>query len=278
MRMRSLLFVPGDRPDRIEKALGSGADVLILDLEDAVALPAKAAARRCVAEALGRADRPVPLFVRINPLPADGIGEDLPAILPGRPDGIMLPKAEGAASVAALDAWLAGSEAMILPIATETAKAIFAVGSFGGVTPRLCGLTWGAEDLSAAVGAASAREPDGSFTAPFQLARSLTLFGAHAAGVPAIETVYPAFRDLDGLAAYAARGRRDGFAGMMAIHPTQVPVINAAFRPSQAEVDEARRIVALFASNQGSGAMALDGKMVDAPHLAQARRILDQLD
>lgn len=271
-RLRSLLFVPGDRPDRMEKALASGADVLILDLEDAVAPDAKPAAREAVAAFLRKA-RTIPLYVRINPLDGGLAEDDLGAVLPARPDGIVLPKAEGAASLRALDARLDGAIA-ILPIATETPAAIFALGSYGGVTPRLAGLTWGAEDLPAAIGAATSREADGSYTPPYQLARSLTLFGAHAAGVAAIETVYPDFRDLDGLAAYAKRGARDGFAGMMAIHPAQVAVINAAFTPGADDVAHARRVVALFAANPGAGALSLDGKMVDAPHLKAARALL----
>ena len=272
MRLRSLLFVPGDRPERMIKALGLGADALILDLEDSVAPGAKAAARAHVTAFLAE-PRTVPLFVRINPLDSGLADDDLAGVLPGKPDGIMLPKAEGAASLAALDAKLSGDIA-ILPIATETPAAIFTLGSYGGVTDRLVGLTWGAEDLPAAIGAATSREADGSYTAPYQLARSLTLFGAHAAGVPAIETVYPDFRDLDGLAAYAARGRRDGFTGMMAIHPSQVPVINAAFTPSAEERAEAQAIVDLFAANPGAGALQLDGKMVDAPHLKAAKALL----
>ncbi|MGY4395596.1 citrate lyase subunit beta/citryl-CoA lyase [Sphingomonas sp. UYAg733] len=271
-RLRSLLFVPGDRPDRMEKALGFGADVLILDLEDSVSLSAKPEARAAVAAFLRR-PRTATLYVRVNPLDSGLIDDDLAAILPAGPDGLLLPKAEGAASLAALDARLSGDIA-ILPIATETAAAIFLLGSYGGVTPRLAGLTWGAEDLPAAIGAATSREADGSFTAPYQLARSLTLFGAHAAGVPAIETVYPDFRDLDGLAAYAARARRDGFTGMMAIHPDQVAVINAAFSPGEGEIAHARRVIALFEANPGAGALALDGKMVDAPHLKSAKRLL----
>jgi len=271
-RLRSLLFVPGDRPDRMEKALGSGADALILDLEDAVALAAKPAARVAVASFLAR-ERTVPLWVRINPLDGGLAEDDLAAILPARPDGIVLPKAEGAVSLRALDARLAGA-VEILPIATETPAAIFALGNYGGVTQRLAGLTWGAEDLPATIGAATAREADGSFAPPYQLARALTLFGAHAAGVPAIETVYPDFRDLDGLATYAARGRRDGFSGMMAIHPAQVPIINHAFTPSPEEVEHARRVVVAFAAAPGAGALSLDGKMIDAPHLKAARALL----
>lgn len=270
-RLRSLLFVPGDRPDRMEKALGSGADALILDLEDAVIPEAKPAARAAVAAFLRR-DRTVPLYVRVNPLGGGLTDDDLAIVLPAQPDGIVLPKAEGAASVETLAA--RGVAVPILPIATETAAAIFALGSYSAAADRLAGLTWGAEDLPAAIGAATSREADGSFTAPYQLARALTLFGAHAAGVPAIETVYPDFRDLDGLAAYAARGRRDGFAGMMAIHPAQVPVINAAFTPSAEEIDHARRVVAAFAANPGAGVLSLDGTMVDAPHLKAAQALL----
>ncbi len=277
MRLRSLLFVPGDQPERMEKALSAGADALILDLEDAVTPDRKKEARACVANFLSRGVRLVPLFVRINPLGSGMADDDLAAIIAGKPDGIVLPKAEGGRSLIDLDQrlkTLGDSHAVILPIATETPAAIFALGSYGDVTPRLCGLTWGAEDLPAAIGAATSREEDGRYTSPYETVRSLTLFGAHAAGVPAIETVYPAFRDLDGLKAYAARGRRDGFSGMMAIHPAQVEVINAAFTPSDAEIAWARRIVELFEKNPGVGVLSLDGKMVDAPHLKQAKRLL----
>jgi len=273
-RLRCLLFVPGDRPERMEKARASGADALILDLEDSVAPAARAAARAACADVLARAAPGPLLFVRINALDSGLAEEDLAAVLPAGPHGIMLPKAEGGASVARLDAMMGDVAALILPIATETPAAMFSLGTYGGVTRRLCGLTWGAEDLPAAIGATAAREADGRFTPPIELARSLTLFGAHAAGVPAIETVFPAFRDLEGLAAYAARGRRDGFAGMLAIHPSQVPVINAAFTPNAAEIDQARRIVALFAANPGAGALGMDGRMIDRPHLIQAQRIL----
>ncbi|MBX9730864.1 MAG: CoA ester lyase [Sphingomonas sp.] len=272
LRLRSLLFVPGDRPDRMAKAATLDADALILDLEDAVALSAKPAARAAIAAFLAEPRRQL-LFVRVNPLDSGLIDDDLAAILPATPDGIMLPKAEGGASLAMLAARLTG-DTLILPIATETPAAIFGMGSYGGVSERLCGLTWGAEDLPAAIGASTSREADGSYTAPYQLARSLTLFGAHAAGVPAIETVYPDFRDLDGLAAYAARGRRDGFTGMMAIHPAQVAVINAAFSPSDSEIAHARAIIDLFAANPGAGALSLDGKMIDAPHLKAAQALL----
>ncbi len=273
MRLRSLLFVPGDRPDRMEKALGAGADALILDLEDAVAPAAKAEARRQVARFLN-AHNEVKIWVRVNPLDSPEQEKDLAAVLPSHPDGIVLP--EGGASVAELARRLSergNATAQILAIATETPAAIFGLGSYGGAK-RLAGLTWGAEDLPAAIGAATSREEDGSFTAPYEIARALCLFGAAAAGVLPIETVYPAFRDLEGLRDYAARARRDGFAGMMAIHPDQVPVINAAFTPSEAEVAHARAVVAAFEANPQAGALALEGRMIDRPHLVQAQRIL----
>lgn len=275
MRLRSLLFVPGDRPDRMEKALRAGADALILDLEDAVAPAAKPEARRHVAEFLNTHSA-AKLWVRVNPLDGDEVDKDLAAVLPSHPDGIVLPKAEGGASVAELTRRLTergNATAQIIAIATETAAAMFQLGSYGG-SKRLAGLTWGAEDLPAAIGAATSREPDGRFTAPYELARSLCLFGAAAAGVAPIETVYPAFRDIDGLAAYASRARRDGFTGMMAIHPDQVPAINAAFTPSEAEIAHARAVVAAFEASPGAGALSLDGRMIDRPHLLQAQRTL----
>ena len=272
MRLRSLLFVPGDRPDRMVKALGSGADALILDLEDSVAPGRKVEARAAVADFL-RGARPVPLLVRINPVGGPYSNDDLAMLQNARPDAIMLPKAEGAASIHALASW---TGVPILPIATETPAAIFALASYADVRDRLLGLTWGAEDLPAAIGATSAREADGRYTAPVEMARSLALFAAHAAGVPAIETVYPDFRDLAGLVAYAARGARDGFSGMMAIHPDQVAVINQAFTPCDADLQAARAIVAAFAADPHAGVLAIDGKMVDAPHLAQARRLLER--
>jgi len=273
--MRSLLFVPGDRPERMKKARDLGADVLILDLEDSVAAARKSDARKAVADFLGEAHA-MPIFVRVNPASAM-MEQDLAAIMPGRPDGIMLPKAEGGASIAYLSGHLdalGDTGARILPIATETPAAIFELGSYGNVTDRLCGLTWGAEDLSAAIGAATAREADGAFTAPYQMARSLALFAAHAAGVPAIETVYPAFKDEQGLTNYAMRARRDGFSGMLAIHPAQLAAIHAAFTPSKDEIAWARRVVEAFGENPDSGTLQVDGQMMDAPHLKLATRIL----
>jgi citrate lyase subunit beta/citryl-CoA lyase len=276
MKLRSLLFVPGDRPDRMRKAFAAGADALILDLEDAVAPAAKAEARRHAAEfveGLGGSH----IWVRVNPLDSPECERDLDAVLHARPHGIVLPKAEGGHHVDELARRLTSHgnvSAQILAIATETPAAIFGLGSYGGAK-RLAGLTWGAEDLPAAIGATTSREEDGSFTAPYEIARSLCLFGAAAAGVMPIETVYPAFKDLEGLAAYAARARRDGFTGMMAIHPAQVQVINEAFTPSVQEVAHAQAVVAAFAAQPGAGALSLEGRMIDRPHLVQARRILD---
>jgi citrate lyase subunit beta / citryl-CoA lyase len=272
MRLRSLLFVPGDRPDRMEKALGLDADALIIDLEDAVVPRVKQAARETTATFLRSAKRGPKLFVRVNPLDSGLIDDDLTAILDMKPDALVLPKAEGAVSIEALACRAPGIP--ILPIATETPAAIFEIGSYRAVRDRILGLTWGAEDLPAAIGATRSREEDGRYTPPYEMLRSLTLFGAHAAGVEAIETVYPNFRDLDGLSAYARGARRDGFTGMMAIHPAQIPVINAAFTPTVEELAQAQAIVDAFAANPGQGALNFGGRMIDRPHLKQARRLL----
>ncbi len=272
MRLRSLLFVPADRPERFGKAAASGTDAIILDLEDSVAPSRKAFARDAVRAALGEPADVIRL-VRINPLDADHLPDDIEAARGA--DAIMLPKAAGMATVAALvEAYGPEDCPPILPIATEVPAAIFTLGEYAAVSDRLCGLTWGAEDLPAAIGAATSREADGHYTDPYRMVRSLLLFGAHAAGVAAIETVYPAIADLDGLAAYAARGSRDGFTGMMAIHPTQVATINAAFTPDAATVARAEAIVAAFAAAPEAGALQLDGRMIDAPHLRQAQAIL----
>ncbi|GAA0569182.1 HpcH/HpaI aldolase/citrate lyase family protein [Rhizomicrobium electricum] len=278
MRLRSLLFVPGDRPDRFPKAFASGADAVIIDLEDSVALAAKERARSNALAALqSRGDAKV--FIRINSLASALVEADLNVVMPGRPDGVVLPKAEGVRSLAGLDELLAAAERQyeiapgatrVLPIVTETPAALFKLGEYGG--PRLCAMTWGAEDLPAAIGAATSREEDGRYTPPFEMVRSLALFAAAAAGVVAIETVYPKFTDGEGLAAYAARGARDGFSGMLAIHPAQIGPINAAFTPSPEQIARAKAVVQAFAA--GAGVIALDGVMLDAPHLVQAQRVL----
>ena len=283
MRLRSLLFVPGDRPERFAKAAASGADAIILDLEDAVSPANKEAARGAVADYLA-GTREVITIVRVNPLDGHMTAADIAAVAGARPDAIMLPKAEGAPCIARIDTILRSETAPdaslppILPIATETPAAIFTLGSYREARERLLGLTWGAEDLPAAIGAMTSREEDGRYTPPYDVARALTLFAAHGAGVAAIDTVFPAIKDEAGLAAYAARARRDGFNGMMAIHPSQVAPINAAFTPSAGDVARAQAIVDAFAANPGAGVLQVDGKMIDAPHLKQARHILSLAD
>ena len=284
MTPRSWLFVPGDKPEMMAKAFASGADAVIVDLEDAVLEQNKAHARNLVAAfAQDPPSTSSQLWVRINPLHTKHALHDLAAVVQVGPAGIVLPKADSVSAVIELDHYLSALEAAagrpigetkILPIATETPKSVFELGSYVAGGPRLAGLTWGAEDLPVAVGATSGRDERGAFTPLCELARSLCIAGAAAAGVAAIETVYPAFRDLEGLRAYAQRGRRDGFQGMLAIHPAQVPVINEVFTPSAAEIEYAERVVAAFDSNAGRGTIALDGKMLDAPHLKQAKRIL----
>ena len=284
MIARSWLFVPADDPRKLAKIADSGADAVILDLEDSVVPAHKAEARALAQEALNaaRGERAPQVWVRINPLSGGSADLDLEAVMPGTPDGLVLPKAGSAADVVALGRRLDTLEAgdrrgrtLILPIATETPGALFALGSYAE-TPshRLVGLTWGAEDLSTAVGAETNRATDGGYTDLCRLARALCLAGAGAAGVPALETVYPALGDVAGLEAYAIQGRREGFSGMLAIHPAQVEPINRAFTPSADAVERARRIVALFEADPGVGVLSMDGRMLDAPHLAQARRIL----
>lgn len=287
--MRSLLFVPGDSAAKLAKALGSGADALILDLEDSVAPDAKAAARAVTRAFLaehGKAAGRPRLYVRLNGLTTGLIEDDLDAVMPGAPDGVMLPKAEGGVDVAHLSAKLAVREAesdlpdggtRILAIATETAKGVFALGTFAGASRRLEGLAWGAEDLSADLGAETNRQADGRFAEPYRLARALTLMGAAAAEVAAVDTVFTNFRDLDGLAAECEASRRDGFSAKMAIHPAQVPVINAAFTPTPEALARARAIIAAFAGAPGAGVVGLSGEMLDRPHLKRAERTLARL-
>jgi citrate lyase subunit beta/citryl-CoA lyase len=280
---RSFLFVPADDERKQDKALSSGADALILDLEDSVTTNKLPLARRLEAAFL-RASAGAEVWVRINPWDSALARDDLLAVLPGSPTGIVVPKPRRVADVQAVAACLdeletaAGTTAgrtTIMPIATERPGAMFDLGSYADATERLGGLTWGAEDLGAALGASRQRDAAGQWLPPYQLARSLCLFAAAAAAVPAIDTVYTDYRDLDGLAAFAAAARRDGFEGMLAIHPAQVPVINAAFVPTAAEIDRAQRIVDLFAANPDAGVLGMDGVMLDRPHCLQARRILE---
>lgn len=272
--LRSLLFVPGDRHERFAKAAASGADAIILDLEDSVLTDRKADARKAVADYLA-APRTVQCVVRVNPGNGSEIAEDIAAIRSAHVDAVMLPKAEGAASVKLIVDLFGGIAPPVIPIATETPNAVFELGSYRQCSDMLAGLTWGAEDLPAAIGASTSREADGRYTPPYEMLRSMTLFAAHAAGVPAIDTVFPAIADEAALAAYVARARRDGFSGMLAIHPAQIGVINAGFTPSADEIVHARAIAAAFAANPEAGALALDGRMIDRPHLIQARRVLD---
>lgn len=284
MKLRSLLFVPGDRPDRFAKAANSGADAIILDLEDSVSLDNKAKARDAVVEWLSGDRRAVTTLIRVNPQESHLTQDDLNAVLPYLPDGIVLPKAEGARSIHWLCALAAatadapaGDAPPILPIVTETPSGIFELGSLRDVSQHLLGISWGAEDLPAAIGAATSREDDGRYTPPYELARSLTLFAAHAAGALAIDTVFPTITDAAGLKAYAMRAARDGFAGMLAIHPSQIDAINAAFTPSAEQVSAAKSVVDAFAANPGAGVLQLGGKMIDAPHLKAAQSILSRI-
>lgn len=277
MTLRSLLFVPADRPDRFDKAVSSGADAIILDLEDSVALGSKQAGRDAIAAYLPRL-RTAKVLVRVNPLDSGMIADDLAAVLPGQPDGLVLPKAEGAANIEALIAMMGGNRVPVLPIATETPGAVFELGTYVQCRDALLGVTWGAEDLPAAIGASTSREEDGRYTPPYEMARSLTLFGAHRAGVQAIETVFPDIRNTEGLTAYVNRARRDGFTGMMAIHPSQVAIVNQAFTPTPAEIEQAEEIVALFDADPTLGVVQLRGKMIDRPHLKLAQSILARVN
>lgn len=286
--MRSLLFVPGDSSRKLAKALESGADALILDLEDSVAPGAKASAREATAgflrEAAALATRPR-LFVRVNALTSGLTDADLDAVIPARPDGVMLPKSEHGRDVVHLAAKLAAREALadipagatqLLAIATETAAALFGLGSYVECSDRLIGLAWGGEDLSADLGAETNHDQQGRWTSPYLLARNLCLAGAAAARVLAIDTVFVDVRDEAGLIAEAEAARRDGFAGKMAIHPGQVAAINAVFTPSAAAVAEAKRIIAAFAAAGDAGVTTLDGRMLDRPHLVRAQRVLER--
>lgn len=283
---RSLLFVPANDERKLAKALGSGADVLLIDLEDSVAPEAKPAARTIAAAFLvahiGAVDRPR-LYVRVNDLESGLTADDLSAILPSRPDGIMLPKANSGEDVSALARMMDGiggeaaAHAGIIAIATETPLALLQMHSFIGAEFRLHGMTWGAEDLGTAIGAATARELSGDFTGPFALARNLCLITAHAARVQPIDSIYADFRDEAGLEREARQAARDGFTAKMAIHPAQVPIINAAFTPTPGQVAEATAIVEAFERQPGAGAIGLDGRMIDRPHLIRAQKLLARL-
>jgi len=277
---RSYLFVPADSERKLQKAAATSADALIVDLEDSVLPEARPDARAIAAEFLrGRTDA----WVRINPLDSEDADADLEAVMPSGPVGIVLPKPQSAADVVVLAGKLDELEAAagrpvgrtrIIALCTERPEALFTLHGYVGATQRLAGLSWGAEDLSAAVGASANRDGDGNWLPPYELARSLCLFAAVAAEVAAIDTVFTDFRDEQGLVRYAAKARRDGFSGMLAIHPGQVDAINAAFLPSTDEIERAQRIVALFDAHPGAGAIGMDGRMIDRPHLVQAQKLL----
>ena len=284
MKTRSLLFVPGDSEKKFARAIVSAADVLFLDLEDAVAPSQKEAARGIVAGWLDRADEVAPaLYVRINPLDTGLTAGDLAAVVRPGLAGVLVPKANSAADIANIAAQIdpleaaagmAAGSVKIMVVATETPQAMFNLGSYTPPHPRLVGLTWGAEDIAAAIGATGNKEPDGQWSAPFQLCRSLCLFAAGSAGVTAIDTLYGNFRDPEGLEADCRKARRDGFMGRIAIHPDQVEIINRCFTPSAEEVAEARKIAAAFAANPTAGTLGIDGKMYDIPHLKAAHKTL----
>lgn len=284
--MRSFLFVPGDSPKKLAKSMACGADALIVDLEDSIAPAGKAAARDTalafLREAVVQKSRPR-LLVRINSLDTGLADADLDAVIPGKPDAILLPKAEGGNHVTHCDAKIAAREAInglldgatkIVALATETAAALFLAGTFRNSSARLEGLTWGAEDLSAELGAQANRDANGDFLDPYRLARSLCLAGAAAAQVQPIDTVYIDFRNDAGLRRECEEADRDGFTGKLAIHPGQVAIINDVFTPKADAVDKAKRVVAAFAAQPGAGTVGIDGVMFDRPHLARAHRLL----
>jgi citrate lyase subunit beta / citryl-CoA lyase len=284
--MRSLLFVPADAPAKLDKALGCGTDALIVDLEDSVSPERKAVARTTAAvflsTAMGLAARPR-LLVRVNGLATGLIDADLDAVVAARPDAIMLPKAEGGASIMHADAKLAAREALhglpdghikIVAIATETAQSLFLAGTYRGASARLTALTWGAEDLSADLGAEANRDAQGRFLDPYRLARSLCLAAAAAAEVLPLDTVYVDFRNEAGLRRECEEARRDGYQGKMAIHPAQVATINDVFTPKPEAIAKAKAIVAAFEAEPGAGVVGIGGVMYDRPHLTKALRLL----
>lgn len=284
LNLRSWLFAPGDSERKMEKAAGSPADIVLFDLEDAVAETEKPKARASVAAFLAaRTSGRERLWVRINPLQGPYALTDLAAVMPGRPGGIMLPKSRGKADVELLHNYLSALEAAfgipegstrVIPLVTETAEGMFTTGTYAGA-PRLAALTWGAEDLADSVGASENRNADGSYGFTYELARSFCLLGASAAGVAAIETIHGDFRDEAGLAKRAQQVRRAGYRGMLAIHPAQVDIINQAFTPTAEELAAAQEIVDLFAANPGAGTIGYKGAMLDRPHLARARALLE---
>ena len=285
--MRSLLFVPAHDARKRDKGLASGADALILDLEDAVPDAQKAKAREACSEFVAEHRARMRLFVRVNGLSTGLTPADLNAVVKARPYGVMLPKCASGKDVARLASLLSEAEARdgvepgstrILPIVTETAASLFGLGTYAtDAGPRLCGLFWGGEDLAADIGAKANRDAGERYTTPYQMARALTLLGATAAQVPAVDAVYTNFRDPAGLKAEAAEAVRDGFTGKVAIHPDQIGPIHEVFTPSDAEVAWARRVIEAFDAQPTAGALAIDGKMLDRPHYRSAQRLLSRV-
>ncbi len=282
--MRSWLFAPGNSEKKLVKSLTTSVDAVIVDLEDSVALDDKTRAREITSAFLRDAARDgPPLWVRVNALDTGLTDADLEAIMAARPAGIMLPKTLSGKDVTQLDAKLTVLEAMhniddgstqISVVATETAASLFTLGSYQGSSPRLSVLTWGAEDLSADLGAQTSRDEAGNLTDPYRLARALCLSGAVAANTQPVDTVFVNFRDGPGLKAECEAACRDGFTGKMAIHPDQVDIINQAFTPSASAVQRAKAIVAAFADAGNAGVVAIDGEMLDRPHLRRAETVL----
>jgi citrate lyase subunit beta/citryl-CoA lyase len=281
--MRSLLFVPADSEKKLVKGLGSGADALIIDLEDSVALANKGTARHMAAEFIAAHRQGPALYVRVNDLASGMTDDDLSVVVKAGPAGIMLPKTLSGEDVARLDvrlrvheaeAGIADGATRIIPIITETPAAVLSAGTYQGTSARLAGLTWGAEDLSAEIGASATRDDEGRYTDLFRFARLSTILAACAADVAPIDTVFPNFRDEAAFLRDTSEGARDGFTGRMAIHPAQVPVINAVFTPSAPAVAEARAVTEAFAAAGDAGVVAIDGKMYDRPHLKRAERLL----
>jgi citrate lyase subunit beta/citryl-CoA lyase len=282
--MRSLLCVPADSDRKLAKAPASGADVLILDLEDSVAAENKAAARaRATDFLMSQPAGGARFHVRVNGFQSGLVEADLDAVVPAKPDAIVLPKANGGPDISLLSAMIAAREAIagiddgaikILAIATESAGSIFRFATYKGSSARLAGLAWGSEDLSAALGAETNRDAAGALTDPFRLARTLCLYGAADAGVAPIDQVFSNFRDQKALEAEALAARRDGFTAKLAIHPDQVAVINEVFTPSAEAITRAEKVIAAFAANPGAGVVGLDGEMLDLPHLVKAKALL----
>lgn len=285
--LRSFLFIPGDSEKKIAKVDDIAADAFIFDLEDAVAPARKPVARELVPAFIKdrpRGKRKSELWVRVNPLDTQYTLDDLAAIVSAGPDGIMLPKVNGPADVLEVSHYLSALEAAtgidkgsirILPVATETAVSPFRLGDYADAKlERLYGLTWGAEDLSSAIGASGNTDASGEWTHTYKMVRSLCLLGAHAANSEAVDTLYVDFRDPDGLRTSCKAARAEGFSGRVAIHPAQVDIINESFSPSEDEVAFAQRVVDLFAANPDQGTLGLEGKMLDIPHLKQAQKTL----